>query len=208
MKILIIIGAPGSGKGTISYFLVEKYNFCHVSTGKIFRDLNQNQKNSTANKGLLVSDDTTNNVLKEHLEKLKETNDNWIILDGYPRTLNQAEFLFKHFSVESVFYLDEIEDQIILDRLSNRYICKQHEHIFNKQKTPSIINGLCPIDGSELFQREDDKLEIAKKRLEIFKQSTLPLIEFFEKKGKLLRINGNKESEEIVKDILKLIKHD
>jgi len=204
MKI-ILIGAQGSGKGTQADLLLKKFSIPHISTGNIIRG---NVKDKTelgklaesyVSRGKLVPDKIVNNVLKNRIEN--DDCKNGFILDGYPRNIVQAEMLKKITDVDYVLEI-YIPDREAIRRISGRRSCKCGAvyHVFyNPPKIPNI----CDKCGTKLFQRDDDKENVVRKRLEIYHNETEPLLEFY--KEKYIRINGEQPIEEVFRKILEKI---
>lgn len=195
-KNLIFLGAPGAGKGTVSAAWLEKHTMAHISTGDILRgEIARGTELGKAaaelmKKGALVPDDIVAGMVRARLaEKDCEPG---FILDGFPRTIRQAELLADALkelgkTLDAVIYL-KIDDETILKRLTARQNCKKCGAIYNKLFMPSKKEGICDNCGGELFQRPDDSLETAKSRLAVFKGQTQPLIDFYEKAEKLIAI--------------------
>jgi len=190
---LIFLGPPGAGKGTISDLAVDKLGLPHISTGDLFRAAVKNGtplglkvKDIMASGGL-VPDELTIELVKERLSQ-KDTAVGWI-LDGFPRTIPQAEALEKIASVDSVINF-EVADAIVVDRLSGRRMCKTCGKIYHVKNMPPKKEGVCDVDGSELYIRDDDKAAAIQVRLDTYRKQTAPLIDWYAKKGKLLTIDG------------------
>ena len=202
---LLIVGPQGSGKGTQAKKLSEKYGLEHISTGDIFR---YNIKNETElgklaksyiDKGQLVPDEVTNKIVADAL-KGKEN----FILDGFPRNLKQAEFLDSITEIDKVIEV-QLDDLEVLKRLSGRRTCSQCGEIYHINSKPPKVSGICDFDGAELIQRDDDKPEAIKKRLEIYYDETSPILEHY--KDKVVSIDGSLSIEEVFEKIMeKLIK--
>ncbi len=199
-----MLGPQGSGKGTQAKMLSKRFNIPHVSTGDIFRENIKNQTelgkeiSSYVNSGKLVPSEVTNKVMEEELKKNKY--ENGYILDGYPRDLSQAEFFDKIDEINYAILID-ISDEETIKRLSSRRQCKKCGKIYG---AVNLEEGQkeCKECGGELIQREDDKPEAIKKRLEEYHNKTKPLIIFYEEKDKLKKINGQQSIEKVNKDIL------
>ncbi len=202
--LIIFLGAPGSGKGTVAAELVENNGYKHISTGDIFRriisegtDLGLKVK-SIIEGGNLVDDVTTWEVAKVALEEVDLVNDK-VILDGYPRNINQAELLEKYLEEkglpEAVPQYFEVEEELLLKRLSGRIMCKECGVAFNKFFKPTTVEGVCDKCGGAMYQREDDKAENVQVRLDTYKEVTEPLIKHYADKGTLILINGESEVE-------------
>lgn len=209
MKILLL-GAPGSGKGTLSEYLTKEYDFIHVSTGNIFRKTIDEQKEyadelkSYILKGELVPDSLTNKIVKNHLMNLLKEKKS-IILDGYPRTIEQAEFLNNILDLDHVFYLD-VKDDILEKRLNGRRTCSQCGKIYNIYFSPSKVDGVCDVDNALLTQRKDDDINTIHNRIAVYKKTTFPLIDYYKQKNKLIEINASLSTDAINKEIDKYLK--
>lgn len=202
-KNLIFIGAPGAGKGTIANVLLAKYPLAHISTGDLLRNEIKNdtslgrQAAEIMKAGKLVPDDLVTGMVRSRLAQ--SDCQKGFILDGFPRTLNQADLLGKvlkelNNQLSRVIYL-KVSDDILLQRLTARQNCKKCGEIYNKLFMPSKVEGVCDKCGGELFQRPDDSLETAKSRLKVFYQETQPLIDYYEKQGLLLTITSTDKDE-------------
>lgn len=202
-KNLIFIGAPGAGKGTIANILLAKYPLAHISTGDLLRNEIKNdtslgrQAAEIMKAGKLVPDDLVTGMVRSRLAQ--SDCQKGFILDGFPRTLNQADLLGKvlkelNNQLSRVIYL-KVSDDILLQRLTARQNCKKCGEIYNKLFMPSKVEGVCDKCGGELFQRPDDSLETAKSRLKVFYQETQPLIDYYEKQGLLLTITSTDKDE-------------
>lgn len=197
-KNLIFIGAPGAGKGTLSDILAEQYSLAHISTGDILRaeiskgtELGKKAQAYVTSGGLVPDEIVADMVAKRLSEKDCE---NGFILDGFPRTLKQAELLDKALAkstrkIEKVV-LFEADRDLILQRLTARIICKKCNANYNKIFSPPKKEGVCDKCGGELYQRPDDTLEKAKYRLEIYEQQTAPLIPYYKERGLLAVIDA------------------
>lgn len=209
--IYILLGAPGSGKGTISDRLVRNHDFKHISTGNIFRGLAKsnseiaNKVKALMNSGHLIDDKTTGELLLEELKKYDYKTDN-IILDGYPRNKEQLLFLLDFFKKNDLkdsnyfFYLD-ISDKKVIERLSNRLYCPKCERTYHKIALKPVKKGICDDDGTKLLRREDDNPENIKVRLETYHKQTMPMIDSL--KGKNFKIlDADKNADFILKEII------
>jgi adenylate kinase len=210
--IIILLGAPGSGKGTQSSMLVETLKALHISTGSILRqEIVQKTElglevESIIKAGKLVSDDLINQIISKKLNTIDLLNED-IILDGYPRNLRQAQFLDKSFQGNlKVIYL-KLSDEELIKRLSGRFSCPTCQTIYNKYFDKPKVDGECNRCGKVQFViRADDNEQIVVNRLNEYKQETEPLINFYSDKGVLSEIDSKNEKSEICQEILKLLK--
>ncbi|MCC2646046.1 MAG: adk [Rickettsiaceae bacterium] len=210
--IIILLGAPGSGKGTQSSLLVESLNALHISTGTILRqEITQKtalglEVESVIKAGKLVSDDLINKIIDKQLRSIELETVN-VILDGYPRNLSQAKFLDK--SVQDnlrVIYLKLSDDELI-KRLSGRFSCPTCQTIYNKYFDKPKMDEECNKCGKVQFViRADDNEQTVVNRLNEYKQETEPLINYYLDKGVLSEVDSKKEKSEICQEILKLLK--
>lgn len=193
---IIFLGAPGVGKGTYTSRIKEKYGLQHISTGDIFRE---NMKNNTPlgqeaktyiDKGQLVPDEVTINMVKDRLSK--EDMKEGYILDGFPRTITQADSLSKFSTIDLVVNF-VAEDSVIIQRLSGRRICKGCSAIYHIKNIPPKVENICDKCNEALYQRDDDKPEAIKQRLIIYQEQTAPLIDYYKKKAMLAVIDANSE---------------
>ncbi len=210
-KNIIFLGMPGSGKGTISSILEKKANITQVSTGDIFREEIKNKTKlglevqKIVESGAYVPDDITNEIVKNKINSLNESNKKFI-LDGFPRTVMQAEFLDSlNFENYVVIYLD-VDVEIVINRLSQRYFCSKCKKSYNLTNFKSSKHPYCENDDNELIQRADDQPEAVKKRLDVYNQQTKPLIDFYKNKNKLFTIYSDGNIDEISNKILDIIK--
>lgn len=209
-KNIVFLGMPGSGKGTISSLLEKKVDIIQVSTGDIFREEIKNKTllglevQKLVESGAYVSDEITNQIVEKKINDLKSKNQKFI-LDGFPRTVHQAMFLDQlDFDDYVVIYLI-IEEAEVIKRLSQRFFCPQCKRSYNLTSFKSKNHPFCEIDQTELIQRADDQPQAVKKRLDIYNEQTKPLIEFYEKKSKLIRIKTNNNINQIIQEILDII---
>ena len=209
--VLIMLGAPGTGKGTVANILQDKLNILQVSTGDIFRKHIKEQTElgklaeKYISKGHLVPDDVTIDLVKDRLQK--DDVKNGIILDGFPRTVVQAEALDKILEeqqrkVDMVINLTTPKEEII-ERIINRRICSNPEckTIYNLILNPPKIDGVCDKCGSELVQRKDDNKQTVEARLESYFEITSPLVDYYTKKGNILTELVSKEINRLGKDV-------
>ena len=204
MKI-IMLGAPGAGKGTQAKMIAEKYGVPHVSTGDIFR---ANIKNGTElgmeakkymDQGLLVPDELTVRILLDRVAQ--KDCENGYVLDGFPRTIPQAEVLdgaLTELGDKIDYAIDvNVPDENIVRRMSGRRACLTCGATYHIEHIPPRQEGICDKCGSELVLRDDDKPETVKNRLAVYHEQTQPLIDFYEKKGVLRTVDGTLPMEEV-----------
>ena len=205
-----MLGAPGAGKGTQAKLLSKELSLPHISSGDIFRENIKNQTDlgklakEYMDQGELVPDDVTIAMIKDRLSRPDcETG---VILDGFPRTSDQAAALYEMLkelnSKVNVVPFINVEDEILIKRLSARRTCRENGHIYNTISNPPKVKGVCDIDGSELYQREDDKGDTVKHRIEVFREQTATLIDYYKDIGILEVINGDQYIEIVCRDIL------
>ncbi len=194
---LIFLGPPGAGKGTLAALVAERFSIPHISTGEIFRAAIREKTplglkvQAIIDGGQLVSDDITIALVKERLSK-DDTNRGFI-LDGFPRTIPQAEALAGIVEVDSAVNFD-IADNEVVSRLSGRRVCRGCNRNYHVVTMPPAKEGVCDKCGGELFVREDDKVDAISKRLEVYRAQTAPLIEWYRGKGKLTDIDARPAS--------------
>ena len=212
MKI-IMLGAPGAGKGTQAKKIAEKYSIPHISTGDIFR---ANIKNNTElgkkaktymDKGELVPDELVVDLI---MDRFKEADcANGYVLDGFPRTIPQAEALDKALAAnnETVDYAINVEvpDENIINRMSGRRSCKDCGAIFHVQYNPPKKENCCDVCGGELILRDDDKAETVKKRLDVYHEQTAPLIAHYKEAGSLHEIDGTQDIKVVFEEIKSIL---
>ncbi|MBD3232395.1 MAG: adenylate kinase [candidate division Zixibacteria bacterium] len=210
---LIFLGPPGSGKGTQAKIVAGKTGAKHISTGDILReaaaagtDLGVKAKRYM-DAGDLVPDEVLLGLVEEVLSDAKTSES--FILDGFPRTIPQAEGLDEIFgklnlNLDWAIKLD-VPDQAIIDRLTSRYFCANCKADFNTKTKPPKVEGVCDNCGGTLVQRDDDKEEVIKNRLKVYHEMTAPIEDFYSAKGKLKTVPGDREFDEITSDILNVI---
>lgn len=210
---LILLGAPGAGKGTQAAFLAEKFNVPHISTGDIFRS---NIKSKTElglkakeyiDKGMLVPDELTISIVKDRLTK--DDCKKGFLLDGFPRTIPQAEYLdkaLKEMGVELDYVLNiHVDDETIIKRMSGRRVCQACGATYHIIFNPTKEKDICDSCKSNVIQREDDKEETVIERLKTYHDQTEPLIEYYKKSGKLVTAFGKEAIGETSKEVLRAL---
>ena len=211
---IVILGPPGVGKGTQAKVLKEKLHLPHISSGDIFRE---NIKNGTPmgimaqtymKKGELVPDDVTIAMIRERFSRPDCANG--AILDGFPRTPGQADALaimLEGFggSVNLVPFITAPND-VLMERLVGRWTCRVGGHIFHQKYNPPQIAGICDFDGSELYQRDDDKAETVIHRIDVYQEQTAPLINYYKERGTLVEINGFMSIDQVSAELLSALK--
>ncbi len=209
----VLLGPPGAGKGTQAVKLVDKYGVPQISTGDIFR---KNIKEGTAlgkkaqeymNSGQLVPDELVVDLVKDRL--MQDDCQNGYLLDGFPRTIFQAEQLDK-FLAENGQKLDavinfEVGHDTLMERLTGRRVCKKCGASFHIKNIPPKVDGICDNCGGELEQRKDDTVETAEKRISVYNESTAPLIGYYTKTGALKNFNAEKDHSVVFKEIIEEI---
>ena len=205
---MIFLGPPGAGKGTLAVRAVDILNLPHISTGAIFRSAIANETflglkvKAIIDAGKLVDDDTTIELVKERLAE--DDAQKGYILDGFPRTIPQAEALSQFSAVDKVINFD-ISDSVVLERLGGRLVCRGCGHNFHKIFTKPKVEGVCDYCAGELYTRDDDGPEAIQKRLEIYRAQTAPLIDFYRQRGLLVDIDASPQIDEIVINFKKVL---
>ena len=198
MNNFIFLGPPGAGKGSLAVKVAEDYKIPHISTGDIFRANIKAQTplgvkvKAIIDSGSLVSDELTFELVKDRLEQ--DDCKNGYILDGFPRTIPQAEMLEGLVSDVKVVNF-EIKDEIVIRRLSTRRVCKACGANFNVLTLPPKVEGVCDKCGGELYQRDDDKQESIMHRMDVYREQTEPLINFYKGKGKITDLDASIETD-------------
>lgn len=207
---IVLLGPPGAGKGTQAEAITTQLNLPHISSGDIFRE---NLKGETElgklaagymNRGELVPDDVTIKMIQDRLAR--PDCQNGALLDGFPRTPAQADALaamLAAFSgqVNAVPYINVPED-VLIERLTGRWTCRAEGHIFHEKYNPPKTQGRCDYDGSELYQREDDKVETVTRRIRVYLEQTQPLIDYYRQRNLLIEVDGKQSIEKVTADLL------
>jgi len=209
--ILVFLGPPGAGKGTQAKLLSQRMGFLHIATGDLLREAVKNQTplgkraKEYMDRGELVPDELIVQLIEEAMPK-----DGNVILDGFPRTVNQALALEemlkgKGEKISKVLFFD-VPDEVIIDRLSGRRVCSKCGAVYHVKYNPPKIEGVCDLCGGNLMQRDDDKEEVVKKRLEVYRKQTQPLIEFYQDRGIIYRLDAEKGVEELFEEVKGLVR--
>ncbi len=204
---MVLLGAPGSGKGTQAKRLCQELGLTLISTGDLLREAVRNntplgvKAKGFMDAGKLVPDELVIGLIQEKLAGLK----GGFLLDGFPRNLEQAKMLDQIAQVNLAVNLD-VDEQIIVDRIVNRRSCKQCNEVYHLVAKPTTVAGKCDKCGGELYQRTDDTENVVRERLRVYKERTLPLAKFYADRGILINVNGQGEIDEIYDRILAAIK--
>jgi adenylate kinase len=210
----ILIGAQGSGKGTQSEQLTRSLGVRHVASGDMFRQAFDEKTElgikakAYLDRGELVPDDITVTMV---LKRIKEPDcAHGVLLDGFPRTIPQAQALDAGLQkigqqIDLMIYL-KVPREELLKRLSGRYICRANQHVYNINSHPPKVAGICDLDGSELYQRSDDTGEAVEKRLDIFFNETVHLLDYYNAQQKVIEVNGNQGIDQVRTSILNQVK--
>jgi len=206
----VLLGPPGAGKGTQAQAISKTLGLPHISSGDLFRE---NLKNQTElgklakgfiDRGELVPDDVTIAMIRDRLSRADCKPG--ALLDGFPRTPAQADALAEMLTgfagrVNGVPYIRVAED-VLIERLTGRWTCRAQGHVFHTKFNPPQKAGVCDVDGSELYQRDDDKAETVINRIQVYFQQTRPLIEYYQKAGLLLEVDGKQPIQQVTADLL------
>jgi len=210
---IVLLGPPGVGKGTQAELIAKTTGLPHISSGDLFRENIKDatelgtQAQSFMNKGELVPDDLTIAMIRNRLSRPDCRQG--ALLDGFPRTTVQAEALEKLLAefggkVNFVPYITASESTLV-ERLSGRWTCKAQGHIFHEKYNPPKKPGVCDVDGSELYQRDDDKAETVTRRIQVYFKQTAPLIAYYRERGSLSEIDGARPIEKVTADLLAVL---
>jgi adenylate kinase len=210
-SILILLGAPGAGKGTQAERLCARIGLPHVATGDLFREnLNQGTElgqraRAFMDRGALVPDEVVVDMLRERVSHSDCAQG--YLLDGFPRTRPQAEALDELAAAQEGkvrALLLEVPDGILLERLTGRRVCgRDSSHIHHLRFSPPRVAGICDTCGGELVQRPDDQADVVSHRLEVYRRETAPVIDFYSARGDLERLDGNRSPEQVLPDIVR-----
>lgn len=209
--ILVFLGPPGAGKGTQAKLLSQRMGFLHIATGDLLREAVKNQTplgkraKEYMDRGELVPDELIVQLIEETMPK-----DGNVILDGFPRTVNQALALEemlkgKGEKISKVLFFD-VPDEVIIDRLSGRRVCSKCGAVYHVKYNTPKVEGICDLCGGSLVQRDDDREEVVKKRLEVYRKQTQPLIEFYQDRSIIYRLDAGKGVEELFEEVKGLVR--
>ncbi|MCD4753520.1 MAG: adenylate kinase [Anaerolineaceae bacterium] len=211
---IVLLGPPGAGKGTQAEVLSKELDLIHISTGDIFRE---NLRNETKlglmakaymTEGELVPDDVTNAMVRDRLSR-DDCKNGGALLDGYPRTPDQAASLNETMKVVEgslvcVPYI-AVPADVLIERLSGRWTCPVCSTPYHLVSKPPRVVGKCDNDGADIIQREDDKPETVKNRINVYMNNTAPLIEYYQQQNLLIEVDGTQGIQEVAEDILKAV---
>ena len=212
---IILMGLPGAGKGTQASEIVKKFPIPHISTGDMFRkaikdetDLGKEAK-SYMDRGELVPDEVTVGIVKERISE--DDAKKGFLLDGFPRTIDQAESLNQIMSeldreIDAVINI-EVPEEELMNRLTGRRICEKCGTTYHLVFNPPKVDGICDIDGGKLYQREDDSPETVSNRLSVNVKQSKPILEYYNNKGVLKNIDGSKDIDEVTNDVIDILDH-
>ena len=210
---IILMGLPGAGKGTQASEIVKKFPIPHISTGDMFRkaikdetDLGKEAK-SYMDRGELVPDEVTVGIVKERISE--DDAKKGFLLDGFPRTIDQAEALNNIMSeldrnIDAVINI-EVPEEELMNRLTGRRICEKCGTTYHLVFNPPKVDGVCDIDGGKLYQRKDDNPETVSNRLSVNVKQSKPILEYYDEKGVLKNIDGAKDIDEVTKDVIDIL---
>ena len=211
---ILLIGAPSAGKGSVGGVLVDELNMVLVSTGALFREEMAKESKlgkeaeTYIKKGMLVPNELTFKLLINRIEQ-EDCQNNGYILDGFPRSIEQAKFLDKYLeesnqTIDRVIYI-EVEEKTIYERVSGRRLCRDCGAVYNVNSKPSAKGDRCEKCDGELYQRKDEAPEIVATRIESFKKDTFPIIEYYENKGLVYKVNGNQNLDNTLNQVFKVL---
>lgn len=207
---LVLLGPPGAGKGSQAELLVQRYALPHISTGDMFRAAVKNgsalgnKAKEYMERGLLVPDEVTNGIVADRLSQSDAQRG--FLLDGYPRTVSQAEFLedvLKKSNRQLTAVIDiEVSDDVIIRRLSGRRVCQACGGVYHTQTKPPAVENICDVCRGALVQRSDDREETIRERLAVYRRQTEPLVDHYEKQGLLKRFDGSRTIAEVNDEVM------
>jgi len=211
---IIIVGAPGAGKGTQADILSQEMNLPHIASGDLFRQALEKRTDvgllakSYMDKGELVPDETTIEMILERIDQPDCASG--CLFDGFPRTLQQAKALDKALkeqgrAIDKAIYI-EVPSEELVKRLSGRWLCRACQTPYHMTNSPPKTPGECDRCGGELYQRPDDREETVRERLSVFLAQTVPILDYYENQGKLIRVNGNLEMQGVAGQIVSALR--
>ena len=212
---IILMGLPGAGKGTQASEIVKKFPIPHISTGDMFRKAIKDETNlgkeakSYMDRGELVPDEVTVGIVKERISE--DDAKKGFLLDGFPRTIDQAESLSQIMSeldreIDAVINI-EVPEEELMNRLTGRRICEKCGTTYHLVFNPPKVDGICDIDGGKLYQREDDNPETVSNRLSVNVKQSKPILEYYNDKGVLKNIDGSKDIDQVTNDVIDILDH-
>ncbi|MBI5029929.1 MAG: adenylate kinase [Chloroflexi bacterium] len=210
---IILLGAPGAGKGTQAQILKDKFGLAHISSGDLFRENVSKQTplgklaKSYMDKGELVPDDVTIQMVMERISR--PDCEKGVVFDGFPRTAAQAKALDEALAKEQkkigAVLLVKVRDEVLVERLTARWTCPNCGSVYNRLSSPPKVDNKCDKDGNDLIQRDDDKPETVKNRLNVYYKNTAPLIDFYRTAGLLVEINGELAIDQVQAEIVQTV---
>jgi adenylate kinase len=211
---IIVLGGPGAGKGTQAGILSEEMHLAHIASGDLFRQALEKRTRigllakNYMDKGELVPDEITIKMILERIDQPDCVSG--CIFDGFPRTLQQAKALDKALkgqgkSIDNTIYI-EVPNEELVKRLSGRWLCRKCQTPYHMTSSQPKARGKCDKCGGELYQRSDDMEETIKERLDVFFAQTVPILDYYEKQGKLIRVNGNQGIQEVARAIISALR--
>ncbi len=214
---IVMLGPPGAGKGTQAAVLARQLAIPHISTGDLFRHHMREKSElgrlaqSFIDRGELVPDEVTIAMVRERLTQPDCAGG--AILDGFPRTPAQAEALEELLAVECHDCVRRVPfvtapEATLVDRLAGRLTCRAAGHVFHRSLNPPRAAGVCDVDGSQLYQRDDDHEETVRRRIQVYREQTAPLVDYYRAKGLLLEIDGDRPIDEVTADLMAAVKAD
>lgn len=202
---VVLLGPPGCGKGTQAEKMGDDLGYIKLSTGDMLREAVRNQTElglkakTYMDSGGLVPNDLIIGLMKEKIQGIDK-----IILDGFPRTIEQADALAEQIDIDVAINID-VADEELISRLTQRRSCPECNAVYHLSNKPPAKEGICDKCGSKLYQRDDDKEETVRNRLEVYRKNTFPLIEYYEKRGRLVTIHGVGDINEIYSKVKKIL---
>ncbi len=215
MKFVVLMGGPGAGKGTQAKQLEEALSLPQIATGDLFREHLRNKSElgelarTFMDKGELVPDEVTVAMVKDRLSRPDCAHG--ALMDGFPRTVPQAEaferLLHEMGEQVSIAPYIHVASEVLLQRLAGRWTCKTCGHVYHVLFNPPQKEGVCDLDGGELYQRDDDTEETQKRRIEVYFKQTAPLLDYYRNKGMLAEINGEQSIDQVQNDLIEAIRN-